>query len=78
MKRIALNILISLLVVSAQGIALQDALAQEDSLYTYREASRGGTGKFYLGREIAHVMGASNAEWLDRSSRPRGKYPVDY
>lgn len=41
-----------------------------DTLYTYRTASSGGTGKFYMGREIAYVMGASNASWLDRNSRP--------
>jgi ubiquinone/menaquinone biosynthesis C-methylase UbiE len=41
-----------------------------DALYTYRTASSGGTGKFYMGREIAYVMGASNASWLDRNSRP--------
>jgi ubiquinone/menaquinone biosynthesis C-methylase UbiE len=45
-----------------------------DSLYTYGAASPGGTGKFYLGREIAQVMGASNAEWLDRSSRPQEEH----
>ena len=27
-----------------------------------------------MGREIAHVMGASNAEWLDRSSRPQEEH----
>jgi SAM-dependent methyltransferase len=29
-----------------------------------------GIGKFYLGREIAHVMGHEAADWLERSSRP--------
>jgi precorrin-6B methylase 2 len=28
-----------------------------------------GIGKFYMGREIAHVMGFSGAAWLERSSR---------
>ncbi|GEO07965.1 class I SAM-dependent methyltransferase [Segetibacter aerophilus] len=42
-----------------------------DTLYTYRAASSGGIGKFYLGREIAYVMGASNSSWLDRNSRPQ-------
>ena len=27
-----------------------------------------------MGREIAHVMGASNAAWLDRSSRPQEEH----
>jgi len=28
-----------------------------------------GIGKFYMGREIAHVMGFAGAGWLERSSR---------
>lgn len=28
-----------------------------------------GIGKFYMGREIAHVMGFQGAEWLERSTR---------
>jgi precorrin-6B methylase 2 len=73
MKRIVINAIIFLLVCSSQVIPFQKGIAQKndaDSLYTYRTASDGGTGKFYLGREIAHVMGASNSVWLDRSSRP--------
>ncbi len=30
-----------------------------------------GIGKFYMGREIAHVMGFAGANWLERSSRER-------
>ncbi len=41
----------------------------EDTGYTYRNASRDGIGKFYYGREIAHVMGASGAAWLERDER---------
>ena len=37
--------------------------------YTYGRASRDGIGKFYMGREISHVMGHLGAEWLERSSR---------
>ena len=41
-----------------------------DSLYTYgTPTSADGTGKFYLGREIAHVMGHQGAEWLERPGR---------
>jgi len=43
--------------------------AATDSGYTKGNASPGGTGKFYYGREIAMVMGASNAAWLDRNNR---------
>ena len=73
MKRTLINAFVTLLVFCAQCIIFQDSIAQNnsDSLYTYRTASPGGTGKFYLGREIAHIMGASNSEWLDRASRPQ-------
>jgi len=30
-----------------------------------------GTGKFYMGREIAHVMGFAGAPWLERPERER-------
>lgn len=44
--------------------------AASDSLYTYgTPTSADGTGKFYLGREIAHVMGHQGAEWLERPGR---------
>jgi ubiquinone/menaquinone biosynthesis C-methylase UbiE len=34
-----------------------------------REHSRDGIGKFYMGREIAHVMGHQAADWLERPER---------
>ena len=38
--------------------------------YEYRQQhSPDGIGKFYLGREIAHVMGHQAAEWLERPTR---------
>ena len=39
--------------------------------YQYGEASRDGIGKFYLGREISHVMGHQGAAWLERPGRDR-------
>jgi precorrin-6B methylase 2 len=42
-----------------------------DTAYTYRAASADGIGKFYHGREIAHVMGAAGSDWLERSERNR-------
>lgn len=34
-----------------------------------------GTGKFYLGREIAHVMGHQGADWLERPERIQEENP---
>lgn len=77
MKRTERTALLHLVVCCAACIIFQESGAQkpkDDSLYSYGEASAGGTGKFYLGREIALVMGASNAAWLDRSSRPQEEH----
>jgi len=41
-----------------------------DPLYEQRtDSNRDGIGKFYLGREIAHVMGHQGANWLERPER---------
>lgn len=38
-------------------------------IYETRPPSRDGIGKFYHGREIAHMMGAAGIEWLNRPER---------
>ena len=54
---------------------LAHALAEEapkppDPLYETRaEHDRNGIGKFFMGREIAHVMGHQAADWLERPER---------
>ena len=40
-----------------------------DTIYTYQKASADGIGKFYKGREISQVMGASGSDWLERDDR---------
>jgi ubiquinone/menaquinone biosynthesis C-methylase UbiE len=35
-----------------------------------------GTGKFYMGREIAQVMGPGGIEWLDRREREQEEHPA--
>ena len=39
--------------------------------YQIGEHSRDGIGKFYMGREISHVMGHLGAGWLERPKRER-------
>ncbi|GAB5399299.1 MAG: class I SAM-dependent methyltransferase [Aureisphaera sp.] len=39
--------------------------------YTFKEGDRYGTGKWYMGREIAHVMGFTGIDWLERPERER-------
>lgn len=47
----------------------KQGLDQDTSVYQIKNTSSGGTGKFYLGREISQVMGAAGADWLERSER---------
>ena len=44
-----------------------------DDPYEYRPASRDGIGKFYMGREISHVMGHQAAPWLERNDRKKSE-----
>jgi ubiquinone/menaquinone biosynthesis C-methylase UbiE len=63
----------ALILASIFGIEAADpALPATNNVprYTFSEEhSRDGIGKFYLGREIAHVMGHQAADWLERSER---------
>ncbi len=40
-----------------------------DSEYTFKKGDPNGIGKWYMGREIASVMGFQGMEWLDRPER---------
>jgi precorrin-6B methylase 2 len=40
-----------------------------DAVYRLTAASRDGIGKWYMGREISHVMGHLGAGWLERPER---------
>jgi ubiquinone/menaquinone biosynthesis C-methylase UbiE len=47
-----------------------------DPLYETREKhDPNGIGKFFLGREIAHVMGPGGIPWLDREEREDEEHP---
>ncbi|PTX43722.1 methyltransferase family protein [Christiangramia gaetbulicola] len=39
--------------------------------YTFQSGSFDGTGKFYKGREISHVMGYQGIRWLERPERQK-------
>lgn len=45
--------------------------ASQEEIYTFTTPSKDGTGKYYLGREIARVMGHLAADWLERPERER-------
>src|SRR5947199_9001392 len=52
-------------------------LPAEPPRYEFRrDHDPNGTGKFYLGREIAQVMGHEAAGWLDRPEREKEEQPT--
>jgi ubiquinone/menaquinone biosynthesis C-methylase UbiE len=59
-------------------LLFSSALAQTNTPGRYETRSNhdpNGIGRFYMGREIAHVMGHEGAEWLERSERDREERP---
>ena len=62
---------IATLVIALTSPALADGFPKPPvPLYETRaEHDRNGIGKFFLGREIAHVMGHQAADWLERPER---------
>jgi ubiquinone/menaquinone biosynthesis C-methylase UbiE len=57
-------------------IATQPSTALiQSKYYSYRQPSFDGTGKVYLGREIAQVMGHQGADWLERPDRAKEEQP---
>jgi ubiquinone/menaquinone biosynthesis C-methylase UbiE len=51
------------------------ATAAESRYETRADHDPNGIGKFYLGREIAHVMGHQGADWLERPERADEEKP---
>jgi len=50
------------------------AALADDGSYRFEAPSREGIGKFYMGREISHVMGHRGAVWLERPERQREEH----
>ena len=70
--RTGLAALLAALALGAGGCAERPA---PDDGYARIDASPDGTGKVYLGREIARVMGHRGAAWLERPGRERSELP---
>ena len=70
MKNILKSILILLLCTGVYNCKGQNAAKETSSeIYTYKNGDPNGIGKWYMGREIAHVMGYQGMAWLERSER---------
>jgi ubiquinone/menaquinone biosynthesis C-methylase UbiE len=46
----------------------------KDAEYTFKKGDPSGIGKWYMGREIAHVMGYQGMSWLERSDREKEEH----
>ena len=69
MKNILLSIIfITYFLTTYKSIAQQNNL---DLKYTYKRGDFNGIGKWYLGREIAYIMGYQGINWLERSEREK-------
>lgn len=69
-KSMLMYTLLVLTLVSSFG------MAQDQPVYEFApDRSQGGSGKFYLGREISLVMGHQGAEWLERPGRIQEEQP---
>lgn len=64
-------VLLSMLVSVAACAQPAPVPGDPDSVYREGRASRDGIGKFYMGREISHVMGYRGAGWLERPDREK-------
>ena len=53
----------------ASLLNINAVFAKEDKIYEQHRPTADGTGKFYMGREIALVMGYQGAAWLERAER---------
>ena len=62
--------LLHLLLAVFAGLAFVAPAAELTNRYEFRQPhDPNGIGKFYMGREIAHVMGHHFADWLERPER---------
>jgi len=66
--------------VSGQAIFAQSLASNPRTRPLYETRAQhdpNGTGKFYMGREIAQVMGPGGIEWLDRPDREEEEHPTE-
>src|SRR6516162_2138359 len=61
--------------VAVRAQTTNESAALAPRYETRIEHDRDGIGKFYLGREIAQVMGHQAADWLERGEREQEERP---
>ncbi len=74
-KRFLSSCLAGVALLTLATFPLANSAADPLPRYEQRDPSRDGIGKFFLGREIAHVMGHLGAPWLERPERTEEERP---
>ena len=64
----SLNVFFTLAILT---LVSYSADAQTDKSYSFKPGDPYGIGKWYMGREIAHVMGHQGINWLERPEREK-------
>ena len=73
---VTIFVILSCLMLTGCTTLRASEVAAEGAVYQERVVhSPDGIGKFYLGREIAQVMGHTAAGWLERPSRETEEQP---
>lgn len=76
LRSIFLCLLLCCVILSSTTLAASSVTAASDHTYADRTLhSPDGIGKFYQGREIAKVMGHTEALWLERPNREAEEQP---
>jgi len=60
-----------LFIFTATSCKSQNTPTLNQKTYTFKKGDQNGIGKWYLGREIAYVMGFEGINWLERSTREK-------
>lgn len=63
--------LIFLFTLTLTACGQSEKKPKETQNYTFKNGDPNGIGKWYMGREIAHVMGYQGINWLERSEREK-------
>lgn len=70
-----MRLLLSLLLATGQSCLVHAEEPKKPMYETRTKHDPDGTGRFYLGREIAPVMGFQGARWLEREEREKEEAP---
>ena len=69
MKNLTILILLISVILQSNDCIAQNSIVENK--YFFKEGDFNGIGKWYMGREIAYVMGYQGIGWLERSEREK-------